>query len=407
MQYEIKMINGIKTVFAELPQANSTTIQVMVKAGSFFETQKTNGLSHFLEHMFFKGWKKYTTPKAVAEALDSFGAAYNAFTWEEYAWYWIKSSPQYSLRALDILADMLVWSQFPQDEMEREKWVIIQEVMMYEDNPQQQVVEKRRDWYYGNSSYGKSILWPVENISWFTRDDLLVHKEWLYTKDNLVLVVAGNLQHRKDMEKEIGELFWPLPEQKTIATPIFSPTKPTDHENHFVKDTQQHHVIIWSDGYTIYDEERFAARMLSTILGGMMSSRLFQNIREQRGLCYYIGAQHAPGEVTGTFWIYAGMEKARWPEWLAAIYWEIADIAANPVTEEEFTKALGNISWGTQMWIETSNSMAWFIWNQLLYKDDILTLDDILTKYESLTPTDLAKVAKKLLKDNLWTYWIE
>ena len=407
MHYEIKIINWVKTVFAELPDANSTTLEVLVKAGSFYETQATNGLSHFLEHMFFKWWKNYTTPKDVAEALDSFWARYNAFTSEEYAGYYITSAPAYTFRALDILADMLVGSQFPKEEMEREKGVIIQEVMMYEDNPQQQVIEKRRDWYYGNSSYGRSILGPVENIQNFTQDDLFAHKEGLYTKDNLILIVAGNMEHRKELETQIGDLFGPLGEKKSTPTPDFAPVKPTVHEANYVKETQQNHVIIWADGWTIYDEERFAARMLWTILGGMMSSRLFQHIREQRGLCYYIGAAHYPGDVTGAFWIYAGMEKARRSEWFAAIYDEIAAIATNDVTEEEFEKALGNISGNTQMGIETSNQLASFIGNQLLYKDEIMTLEDILGKYQSLTPGDLSEVAKALTKEKLWAYWIE
>lgn len=407
MHHEIKNINGLQIVFAHMPQANSTTIEVLVKAWSFFETKETNGLSHFLEHMFFKWGKKYTTPKAVAEELDALWASYNAFTGEECAWYYIKVAPKYIHKATEVLSDMLVWSQFPKEEMEREKGVVIQEIMMYEDNPQRLVHDKWREWYYGESSYGRSILWPIENVQNFTQDNLFSHKQWLYTKDNLVIVVAGKIEDQKALEDHIATLFGPLPGKKTIATPVFFPIKPSIHEGKYQKGTQQHHVIIWAQWYTMHDDRRYAARLLSNILGGTMSSRLFQHIREQRWLCYYIGSYHDAENTTGTFYIYGGMEKARWSEGLQAIYDEIANIATNSVSEEEFVKALGNISGKTQMGIETSQQLAWFVGNQALYKDEIVSLETILQKYQALTIDDVSAVASALTKEQLWTYWIE
>ena len=311
MNIQHHTINWLQIITADIKDSASTTIQVLVKAWSVMETAQTNGLSHFLEHMFFKWWERYPTPKSVAQALDTLGADYNAFTGDEYAGYYIKVAPMFISQAVDVLSDMLVNTQFPEPELEREKGVIIQEIMMYQDMPNRLVWDKRKHRYYGDTPFGRPILGPVKNVQSFTRQDLLEHKQALYTKDNLVIVVAWAINEQQDLLDQITTQFSSLPEKSTVTAPSYIKHTPETHETFLDQWTQQRHLIIWCPGVDMYDERRYAYRMLSTILWGTMSSRLFQNIREQHWLCYYIGAAHSTSQVDGTTMIYAWIEKER------------------------------------------------------------------------------------------------
>ncbi len=407
MSFITKTLNWITTVFAPMEWANSTTIQVLVKAGSIYETRDTNGLSHFLEHMFFKWGVRYPTPRAVAETLDSFWADYNAFTGNEYAGYYIKCAPKYFNQALDVLSDMLTNAAFPLDEIETEKWVVLQEIAMYEDNPQQLAWTKQNERYNGDNPYGRPIIWPASNVQWFTQENLKEHHRALYTKDNLVIIVAGNIANQAESEEQIAELFWSLPDAKTTPDPIYPDHKPSERSNKYIKETQQNHLIISAPWFSNHSEERFAAKILAKVLGGGMSSRLFQRIREQRWLCYYIWGAHSPADGDGDFYIYAGMDKNNWDEGLGAIHTELEKIASGDVTEEEYVKALGNIRWSTQMGIETSDQMADFLWYQQLFKGKVRSLDEVLVDYESVTLDQVNALWKKLSQESLWTYWME
>lgn len=407
MNYKAKNINGLTVIFAELPDANSTTLEVLVKAGSIYENKEINGLSHFLEHMFFKWGKKYKTPKIVAETVDAFGGEFNAFTGDEYAGYYVKCAPDYVPQALDVLADMMLHAQFPKEEMEREKGVVIQEIMMYEDMPNRLVMDKRQERYYGDNSYGRTTLWPVENIQSFTQEHLFKHKQDLYTKDNLVVIVAGALPNRSDLEAMIIDLFGSLPEKKNIETPPLLYTPPTEHESFYDKKTQQNHVVMGAKGFSMHDDARYAAKMLTVLLWWTMSSRLFQNIREKKWLCYYITATHYDADQDGVFMMRAGMDKEKWEGWLQAMYDEIQKVADGDIHQDELIKALGNMKGKTQMGIETSDQLASFVGYQQLFKAKIRSLEEILADYEKVTLDQVKAVAEKLSKEKLWTYWIE
>lgn len=407
MNTTIKTINWLQCVFAPMPDASSVTIEVLVKAWSVYENKQTNWLSHFLEHMFFKGWKTYKTPKDVVVALDTLGAWFNAFTGDEYAGYYVKVAPQFTDTALLVLSDMLVHSQFPKQEIKTEKWVVTQEIMMYEDMPNRQIHDKWKNWYYGDTPYGRSILGPVENVQSFTQDDLFAHKQSLYTKDNCVIVVAGAIVDQDALEWRIAEFFGSLPEKTTWIFPEFTIQKPSTNESWYKKETQQNHLLIGAEGYTMYDDERYAASMLTTIFGGTMSSRLFQNIREKQWLCYYIGAWHYSGHTTWTFMIYGGMEKWRWDLWKQAIYDEVWMLFDRWITDEEFEQARMNIQWSIPMGLETSDEVANYVAKQVLYKGSVKTMNETLTNYMAVTKEEINACAKKLAQDSLYAYWIE
>lgn len=407
MHHQIKTIAWIPVIFAHLPESTSTTVEIMVKAGNIYEQRETNGLSHFLEHMFFKGGKTWQTPQAVAEVIDSFGGECNAYTSTEYAGYYVKSAPEFLTKSLEILADMLVHAQFPKEEMEREKGVIIQEIKMYDDNPQRNIWTKHSRRRYGDNPYGWSILWPEENILTFTQDHLFTHKQNLYSKDNLVIVIAGRIDNHQDVEEQIATLFWTLPEQKTIHLTPFLHTLPHSQQEHFTKWTQQNHLLMSAQWFSLHQDEKYAANLVAQILWWNMSSRLFQRIREQQWLCYYITWFHAESDADGTFYIKAGMEKARWEQWLASIYEQIGKIATGDITEHEHIHALGHLAGKTQMWLETSDSVASYLGWQRLFTGQIISLEEELKQYQHVSMNQLKTVAKKLAAENLYTYRIE
>lgn len=400
-------IQGLSVYTAEIPQSRSTTIEVFVKAGSVYETLKTNGISHFLEHMFFKWGKTYPTPMAVAQTVDAFGGEFNAYTGNEYAGYYIKCAPTHIEKALDVLADMLVHAQFPKEELEREKGVVIQEIKMYDDIPQRQVVHKRQERYYGNNSYGWTTLWPVNNIKTFTQDHLFQHKNSLYTKDNMCIVIAGALPAPEKYIDLMHQLFDGLPSQATFPKPALPTYRPNTSHHCEQKGTQQNHLIISADGSSMHDPDIYATKLAANILGGSMSSRLFQEIREKRGLCYYVHGQHHASDQDGVYMIRAGIEKERWEFGRKAIIEQIHDIAAGNITEEEYMTARGNLTWSLNISLETSDQLASFIGTQALFKDQIQTPEEILHKYHHVTHDEIKKAAQRLAPDRLYSYRLE
>lgn len=407
MKYSIKKIKGINCIFAPMQDSNSITIEIMCKAGSQYETKKTNGISHFLEHLFFKGGKKYSTPKEVAEAVDKFGGEFNAYTWEEYAWYYVKCAPEFSYKAIDVLWDMMMNAQFPKDELEREKWVVIQELKMYEDNPMALVSQKRQERYFGNNNYGWPTIWTIENILSFNQDMVFQHKEQLYTKDNLVIIITGKIKKQIELEEQIAWIFQNLPEKKTYEKSVYQNYKSTEKSSFYDKKTEQSHLIISADGFKWDDETKHAAIVLTTILWWNMSSRFFQNIREKEWLCYYISASHFSGQDSGTFMMRAGIDKERFDFGIKKIYEEITKIAEGNISQEEFNNTIWFNIGQLQMAIESSDQMANFLGSQYLLYDKIETLDEIVQKYKNLEIQDIKNVAHKLNNENLYLYYIK
>lgn len=407
MKYTIEPIAGIDVIFAPMEDANSITIEIMCKAGSIYENRQTNGISHFLEHLFFKGGKKYPTPKVVAETVDKFWGEFNAYTGDEFAWYYVKCAPEFIDKAIDVLADMMNYAKFNPEELEREKWVVIQELKMYEDNPMAMVMQKRQAYYFGDNSYGRPIIGTEENINSFTQKMLFDHKADLYTKDNLIIMIAGKIKDKKAIINQLKKEFSDLPANRKGKKPVFSNYLPKEHIAFYDQKNEQNHLVISAPGFNGDDDTRYAANVLATILGGNMSSKLFQNIREKQGLCYYIKAMHVTTKEDWIFLIRAGIDKKRFDFGVEKIYEEIEKIANGNVTQEEFENAIGYNEGQIQMGIESSDEMASFIGNQYLIYKKVDTLKEILKKYKSLTLEDIKKVAKKLSKENLYLFYIK
>ncbi len=406
MNYEIKKINWIETIFVPMQDTNSITIEILAKAWNIYENKENNGISHFLEHMFFKWWKKYKTPKEINETIESFWWYFNAFTSHNYAWYYVKSAPEFILKSIDVLWDMITYPNFNKEELEKEKLVVLQEKTLTNDRPTKLLYDLWREYFFGDNSYWRTILWTKKNIKNFTQDELFDYKNSLYTKDNLIIIVAGKINKQYEIENKIAESFWDLWEKKTIQKPKYKKTLPSQKENFFKKWTEQNHVILTSFWFDWNDEKKYIANIISTILAWNSSSRLFQEIREKRWLCYYIYGQHSSNPDFWLFFFKAWLQKNKFKEWINLIKKEILNIANWNINEKEFKNSMWFIKWQLQMWIETTDEMANFVWEQFLLYNKIETIKDILKKYENIKYDEIKKLSK-ILHNELYSFRIE
>lgn len=409
MKYSIEKIAWIDCIFAPMNDIGSITIHIMCKAWSTYETAEQNWIAHCLEHMFFKWWERYKDQKEVSETLDSIWADYNAFTTSNTVEYFVKCAPDFTEKAIDVLADMMMNTKIDPKELENEKWVIIQEMKMKNDNLINLVRKKWRTWYLWDNSFGRPVIWNEETVSSFTQSDLKSYKDSLYTKDNLIIVVAGKWADNEKIKKLIVKYFDWMKEKKSVNQAEFTNYYPNPKESFFKKWTEQNHLLICADGISESDERKYVAKVLAGVLWWNMSSRLFQNIRTKEWLCYYISASHGscPYPYKWIFTIWAWMDKDRFEFGLKRIREEIDNLAKNWITKDEFDKAIWYLKWQLQMWIETSEEIAEFLWSQYLIYNKIETLDEILEKYKKLTLNDVNQLAPMLSLDNCYTFHIE
>ena len=407
MNYNIEKIAWIDCIFAPMNDIHSITVQVICKAWSIYETAEQNWIAHCVEHMFFKWWERYKNHKEVSETLDSIWADYNAFTGDDIVEYYVKCAPEFIEKAMDVLSDMVMNSNFDGKELEKEKWVIIQEMKLKEDNPSRLVFDKWKPRFFGKNSFWRPILWCEKTVSSFSQSDLREYKNSLYTKDNLIIVVAGKWAEKDEIKKMITKYFEWMKDRKSVDQPVFPNYHPDSHESFFKKWTEQNHLLICADGILWTDERRYAAKVLAWVLWWNQSSHLFQNVRTKEWLCYYISAYHWDTPYHWIFMVRAWMDKNRFEFWLKRIREEIENIAKNGVTKEEFEKVIWYLQWQLQMWIETSDEMASFLWEQYLIYREIETLEETLDKYKKLTLNDVNQLAPMLSLENCYTYHIE
>ena len=406
MQISEHKINWLNVIVAQM-DSSSTTVEILAKAGSINENKKNNWISHFLEHMFFKWGKKYKTPLEVSQAIDEIWGSFNAFTGYEYAGYYVKTAPNFVNKSIDVLSDMLVNGQFPENEIEKEKLVVIQELKMIEDDPARLAYYKFNEFYYWNDSYGWPIIWTEKNILNFARQDLINYKNSIYTKDNLVIVVAGKIANPHDILQQIWEKFWNLPEKRTIPEAKF-PGITSEKEGFFKKDTQQNHLLVWIPWINVKSDKKYVFDVLATILWGNMSSVLVQEIREKLGLAYYITASHYAKSQDGVFLIRAGLDKKNFEKWKAKIAEILDQFALWNIPKDKFEKAKSYLIWSLQIGLETSDEVADFVVFNKLFKDDIFSIDELIENVEKVSYDDVVSLAKEFLrKDKRKWFWVE
>lgn len=398
MQDEFKKItldNGLRVILAHLPAFRSTTAIVLCGTGSRYETKATNGISHFLEHMFFKGTNKRPSAMDISHALDEVGADYNAFTGKESTGYYIKAASVHLPLALDMLSDMVWNSKFDESEIERERGVIIEEINMYEDTPMRRVAEIFEQVLWGDQPLGWDIAGKKEVIRRVKKGDFLDYISNRYAPNNMVVALAGNFDGGKGLSL-VKEYFGQKARHKvkSFSPVLVKQTKPTVRAVY--KKTDQAHLVVGVHGFKLGTPERYNVALLSTILGGGMSSRLFVNVREKRGLAYYVRADHEAYLDAGAFAASAGVDLKRIDDAIQVILLEFLQIAQKPVGEKELKKAKEYLKGRLILSWEDSRTVASTFGIDELMEGRVRTLEEFLKKIDEVEAQGIQRVAKQL-----------
>ncbi|MEO5927256.1 MAG: pitrilysin family protein [Patescibacteria group bacterium] len=392
--------NGMSAILVPQKGATSMTIFVMTKVGSRYETRKINGASHFIEHLMFKGTKKYATTEILTRTLDQFGAEYNAFTGKDLTAYYIKMDAAKTPLAIDLLHEMLFKSKYEQKEMDRERGVIIEEINMYEDNPRMHLDDLLEEALFPDSTLGWNIAGPREIIKTVSRDDLIAYRDSYYIPERMTVVVAGKIVPgvMQLLQKSFGSVKPPKKRMDNAFTPFVQPKRLDDAVKLQDKQTEQVQLAIAFHGIKIGSKDIPAATLLATILGGSMSSRLFIQIRERRGLCYSIRASHEALEDIGVFSISAGLDKKRVDEAMKAIFKELKLIKSSLVKPEELRRAKDHIRGRTMLAFEDSSTQADWYGRQWTFQKTLETPEEKMRRLEKVTASDIRRVAKLILQ---------
>ncbi|MBI2459583.1 MAG: insulinase family protein [Parcubacteria group bacterium] len=397
---KIKLTNGLEVITAPMAGAKTVTILVMAAVGSRFENKANSGVSHFLEHLFFKGTIKRPTTLAIAAELDRAGGEFNAFTGKEYTGYFVKVEAGRLELALDVLSDMLLNSKFAAEEIEREKGVIIEELNMYLDNPLIYLEDLFEECLYGDTSAGRDTIGNKESILKISRPEILAYAGRQYSSDKTVISLAGGF--KSGAVKLVNKYFADFSKknyQEKLST--------NDEQNRsavkfFYKPTDQTHLSLGVRAYGFANKKEIAAKMLALVLGGGMSSRLFTELRERRGLAYYVRTHNEPYTDSGYLTTQAGVPIKKLAEAIAIILAEYKKLTETPVGAEELSRVKQYLIGRTALSLEASDNLAnWYARQAILFKEqnqtgEILTPDRYYALVRKVSAAEISRVAKEI-----------
>jgi predicted Zn-dependent peptidase len=386
--------NGLRVLLAPMPQATSVTCMIMLAAGSRYETRDTSGIAHFSEHMFFKGTERRPTARDIGTEVDGIGGEFNAFTGKEYTGYYVKCAKEHVPIAIDVLGDMLLHSLFDPEEIEREKGVIVEEMNMYIDTPTSYLPSVYDRLCYGDTPLGRDIIGTPETVRAATRETFTNHLERWYVPSRTVIGLGGAITDAA--RATIEELFGTL---AAAASPDPEPWTPQPHPRVHIhhKESDSFHLRIGGDGLPLLHPDRYAAAVLAAVLGGGMSSRLFTEVRERRGLAYYIGAQHGQYVEAGSLFSQAGVDLARADEAVRTIVAELGRIVSEPVPADELEKARNMLKGRLVLGLEDPRSITSFGLRGTILEGQPREIPEILAGFDAVTAEDVGRVAKDLL----------
>jgi len=389
--------NGLRIITVSQKNTEAVTVLVLVKTGSKYETKEINGISHFLEHMYFKGTKKRPTTLAVAETLDKIGGIYNAFTSEEYTGYYAKTVSTQFETALDWVSDIFLNSTLPEKEVEKEKGVIIEEVNMRYDHPMSYVNVLWAKLLYGDQPAGWDIIGTKRNIVNMTRKKLVDYMDSQYVASNTIVCVSGNI--KSDLAiKKVKKYFSKIKESKAVKKQPVVERQSYPELILQARKTDQTHLCLGVRAYNLFHEDKYAQKLLAVILGGMMSSRLFREIREKLGAAYYISTASETGPDTGYLVTQVGVDNKKVEKVISTVLKEYKKISKEKVSAQELKKVKDHIKGKTALLLEPSDAKASFFANQELLEGKILTLKQIFAKIDKITSNDILKVAKDIFQ---------
>ncbi|PLR77684.1 peptidase M16 [Bacillus sp. V3-13] len=387
--------NGVRVVLENIPTVRSVAIGVWIGTGSRNEVPEINGVSHFLEHMFFKGTKTRTA-REIAESFDSIGGQVNAFTSKEYTCYYAKVLDTHSQFALEVLADMFFNSTFVEDELDKEKNVVFEEIKMYEDTPDDIVHDLLSKAIFEKHSLGYPILGTEETLQSFTGNTLREYMHNTYTPENVVVSIAGNISDSfiKEVEKYFGS-YEGGKQPGAEETPVFHTNQVTRK-----KETEQAHLCVGFEGLKVGHDDMYSLIVLNNILGGSMSSRLFQEVREQRGLAYSVFSYHSAYQDSGIVTIYAGTGAKQLDVLFATIQETLNKLKAEGITDKELNNSKEQLKGSLMLSLESTNSrMSRNGKNELLLGRH-RSLDEIVEQIDQVTKHGVNEMAKKIFKDD-------
>ncbi len=400
-QYKLK--NNLSVILVPQKDTQSTTTLVMYPVGSRYEPEKLAGVSHYIEHLMFKGTKKRKSAQLLTREIDRLGAEYNAFTSKEYTGYYIKAGAEYLDISLDILSDMLFQSVFDPKEMEREKGPIIEELRMYADNPIMNIDTIFENLLYAGCPLGRDIGGTVKHVQSYQRDDVLAYRDKYYVPSNMTIVVAGNLP--VGIESRIEQFFGQEPNTKkpsrVFKPGVFASAKKQDRIVVEKKQTDQAQLMLGFPGFEIDDMHRaIVGKVLTTILGGSMSSRLFTQIRERRGLAYTVRAGREAYRDTGYYYVRAGLEPKNINKAIEVISAEIEKLCSKGVTGRELRDAKTHITGGQVLSLEDSSVQANWYAQYALFHSRIWTPQQIRDAVNTVTQAEVQQLAQEIFALN-------
>lgn len=389
--------NGLRILTIPMQGTQTATVMIMVGVGSRFETEKQAGLSHFVEHMLFKGTEKRPTAQSISEELDAIGGEFNAFTAKDKTAYYAKVDSKHISTAFDVVADIFLNSKLEQVEIDRERGPILQELSMYEDDPRRSVGEELEQLLYLPSVMGKNIVGNKQTINSLMRKDFVNFMKKYYTANDTVICVAGKFDEKKILN-HINKYFLSL-EKGTAPTfkKVIEKQKEPQVKIKFKK-TDQTNVIIGNRAYHQNHKDRYVLSLISVILGGNMSSRLFIEVRERRGLAYFVHTSIDTYQDCGYIATQAGVEHAKLEQTIKVVLDEYEKIAENGVSAKELQKAKDYVKGRSIMGFEASDDVAMFFIDQEMHKEKILTPDEVFAKIDAVTEQDIVRVSRDIFR---------
>jgi predicted Zn-dependent peptidase len=389
--------NGLRIITVPSKSTQTVTVLVLVGTGSKYEKEDEKGISHFLEHMYFKGTKKRPSSLEIAETLDKVGGIYNAFTSQEYTGYFAKVSREHFDLALDWVSDIFLNSTLPEKEIEKERGVIIEEINMRKDHPMEHVQVLWQKLLYGDQPAGWDVAGEIETVSKISRKDLIEYRKTQYIAPNTIICLAGNFNEREGIEK-VKKFFSKIKIGKSRGKPKVIEKQERPEILFEKRETDQTHIGLGVRGINLSDERRYAQEILGLILGGTMSSRLFERIRTKLGIAYYIETDVFSDPDTGYLVTRAGLNNEKLERGILEILKEYRKIKREGVSKLELKKAKDCLKGKMNILLESSDAKASFFATQEILEKRILTPEQIFKKIDKVSQNDILELARKIFR---------
>jgi len=390
--------NGLRIITVPQKETKAVTVLVMTGTGSKYEEKKFSGISHFVEHIAFKGTKKRKGPMEVTEILDRVGGEMNAFTGEEYTGYYAKVDNIYFDIAIDWISDIFINSTMPGAEVEKERGVIIEEIKMFDDNPMRNIGDIWRKALYGDQPAGWFIGGTKSSVLNIKREDMFDYVHSQYTAKNTVVCIVGNIKERQAIEMT-KKCFSKIPtsQNKGKISVIEKQTEP----NVYILDkkTNQTTMALGVRGYNHLHPDRYIMDVIATLLGGMMSSRIFDEVREKLGAAYYVATYNESDSDTGFLSTFAGIDNSKINKVIETILREYKKLTEVKVSAKELKKIKDHLRGKIVLGMESSDAQASFYCTQELLKNKIISVEEIIKQIDKVSSGDIMRVAKDIFKE--------